>query len=323
VDPAYVLSLNANFAPLATAFFGHHCVTVFDGLGTLQQPLPPPRQPRSGLLFSGGVDSFYSLAKMREFEALPDYLINVSAGAHKNPPSTEARRANIAQLAAKLNLPLILLDTNFHELFVEEHVRCHPIRNLCACFALRPWIEVLCYSGAHAYREVSFAEAARLGDISYVEQIDVAGMTPRDLQVLYVGCDATRIEKTKAIATDPLAQGHLDVCSDTAYQARLQAGTPMNCGECTKCVRTIITLDHFGYLDAFAGRFDLTRYRNDRVALVDFLLRGGVPLDETAAALANVPRAKLMVRNARRVLRSAPIIGPIIGILARSWRAFR
>ena len=320
LDPNYALGLNANFAPLMAAFFQHHCVKVFDGRGGEPDVIAPPRSARSGLLFSAGVDSFYSLVKMRSFGARPDYLINVNAGGHRNSASEERRRANVAEVAAKLDVPLALVDTNFHELFVEQHIKCHPIRHLCGSFALGGWIGALYYSGGNAYHDISFAEAARTGDISYIEPVESAGMAPPNLKVLYLGCDAERVEKTRAIGTYPLAQAHLDVCFDAAYQERRGPGAPMNCGQCMKCIRTIITLDHFGYLDAFESRFDLAPYRRNRRALIDHLLSSGKRLNYEAAVLAGTPKSKLLIWKARWALRAMPLLGLALADLARLWR---
>jgi hypothetical protein len=57
------------------------------------------------------------------------------------------RTGGFAEVAAKLGVSLVTLDTNFHELFDEPHLRCHTIRNLFACFALRPWVETFGYPG--------------------------------------------------------------------------------------------------------------------------------------------------------------------------------
>lgn len=103
--------------------------------------------------------------------------------------------------------------------------------------------------------------------------------------MLHLGFNATRIEKTKAIVFDPVVQAHLDVCTNGLYQGRKDASSPINCGLCDKCVRTIITLDHLGHLDVFQTCFDLAHYRSNRAALVTRLLESSQPLDREAAAL--------------------------------------
>ena len=231
------------------------------------------------------MDSFYSLAKLRQFNTAPDYLVNVNAGSQdRNLRCWAARLANIAEVAAKLDVPLLTLDTNFHEVFEEPHLRCHTIRNLCACFALRPWVEAFGYSSSSDYQAVSFVDAFTDG-ISFIDHIVSVSMTPRQLEVLHLGFNATRLEKTKAIVSDPVVQAHLDVCTNGLYQGRKDASSPINCGICDKCVRTIITLDHLGYLDAFQNCFDLAHFRSNREALIARLRESSQPLDREAAAL--------------------------------------
>jgi hypothetical protein len=191
------------------------------------------------------VDSFYSLAKLRQFNTAPDYLVNVNAGSQdRNLRCWAARLANIAEVAAKLDVPLLTLDTNFHEVFEEPHLRCHTIRNLCACFALRPWVEAFGYSSSSDYQAVSFVDAFTDG-ISFIDHIVSVSMTPRQLEVLHLGFNATRLEKTKAIVSDPVVQAHLDVCTmastrgERTRRRRSIAGFATNA--CGQSLRSIIS----------------------------------------------------------------------------------
>ena len=47
-----------------------------------------------------------------------------------------------------------------------------------------------------------------------------------------------------------------------------------NCSVCPKCVRTLLTLDILGKLDAFSGVFDIDRYRREarRRAIADAIV---------------------------------------------------
>src|SRR5262249_10973275 len=61
-------------------------------------------------------------------------------------------------------------------------------------------------------------------------------------ELVHDGCEATRIEKARRIATSPVALSSLRVCwenRDGAY----------NCGRCEKCLRTMINLLVVGALD--------------------------------------------------------------------------
>jgi hypothetical protein len=285
IDSSYLLNLNTSFAPFASAFFGGHSVeaTLKSNTGSPALPSAPPlhrRSARVGLLFSAGVDSFYSLAKLWQFNATPDYLINVNAGSQDVIATAGlARLANIAGVATKLEVPLLTLDTNFHQLFDEPHLRCHTIRNLCARFALRPWVETFGYSAKrlpsgllcrclHPRHQLHRSNRERKSDPEVIGRA-----------APWLRRHAAR--KTEAIASDPLVQALLHQWRLPGPQERLRSDQLRG----LKCVRTIIMLDHLGHLDAFQACFDLAHYQNNRAALVTRLSESSQALDREAVVL--------------------------------------
>lgn len=75
-----------------------------------------------------------------------------------------------------------------------------------------------------------------------------------DLEVIPAGSSMTRVEKTGFLSDFNPAYDNLMVC---------WAGH-INCGECDKCIRTLVALDFLGTLDRFEKSFDLKRYRKNR-----------------------------------------------------------
>jgi hypothetical protein len=89
-------------------------------------------------------------------------------------------------------------------------------------------------------------------------------MTPPGLELALLGWDATRLEKTRVVASDALCQSHLDVCTNQSYQAAAKSGQFRNCSQCPKCLCTMLMLEHHGHLDLFASQFDVTEFRARR-----------------------------------------------------------
>lgn len=83
----------------------------------------------------------------------------------------------------------------------------------------------------------------------------------------------TRLEKTIAIADDLIAQRYLDVCFRF-----------MNCGTCSKCCRTLVTLDVLGKVDLFEKAFDVKKFKENRDKAYAWLLweKDGDPSDDDA-----------------------------------------
>jgi len=81
----------------------------------------------------------------------------------------------------------------------------------------------------------------------------------------------SRVAKTAIVAENPDARRMLDVCIANADK-RMRLGK-INCSNCWKCVRTLLTLEALGQLDAFGEVFDLAYYRANRTALMHSLVK--------------------------------------------------
>lgn len=74
------------------------------------------------------------------------------------------------------------------------------------------------------------------------------------MEAIPAGSSMTRIEKTIFLADFKPAFDNLMVC---------WAGH-INCGECDKCVRTLVALDFIGALDNFKNSFDIEKFKQNR-----------------------------------------------------------
>lgn len=246
--------------------------------------LPRANAGRTALMFSAGVDSFYSRQVLDRAGIRPRFYVNINAGAHDYDRQCWANRvANVRAIAEADGADLITIDTNFHEIVPHDHVRSHVIRNLSAGFALSSIAPSLVYSSAHSFEDISFKSAKTHG-IDYIDHTIISTMGPPSVSLSVLGWDATRIEKTRFIAEDPMAIRHLDVCTDQTYQANLRPGIPINCGRCPKCLRTMFTLEYSGRLAAFESLFDMTRIREARDGILDDMLQGH-PVDQAVVRL--------------------------------------
>ncbi len=174
----------------------------------------------------------------------------------------------MGRIAHQIDVPLLEIETNFHDAFRMDHASCASIRNIAASLALYPEVSTFYYSSASNFQAVSFERSKSYSALHYVEQYAIPCLLPQGARVIFVGLDATRVEKTKAIADWTLCHTSLDVCVNASYQAQLSPGQPLNCGSCTKCARTILTLQHFGLLDRFETQFDLGVFRSSPPALL-------------------------------------------------------
>ncbi len=278
LDDAYFAGLNYGFAPFVSSLYGSRRPVISRRCSSNTGSVP--KIGGSALLFSGGIDSFYSLKCLMDGGTRPDFLINIHAGAHDDNRKTwDVRLENIEAIGEKLGIPVIEIDTNFHLHYRDHHVRCATIRNIAACLALSPTISTFYFSSAVAYEDISF-KVARDHGIHFIDYAATANILPVGVRVVELGYDASRTEKTAAVTQLSLSHNHLDVCTDQPYQSEKEQHLPINCGRCAKCLRTIATLEHQGNLDKFACVFALETWRTSKRQALEYLASSHEPLDQ-------------------------------------------
>ncbi|MCO6456822.1 MAG: hypothetical protein J5I93_16100 [Pirellulaceae bacterium] len=200
---------------------------------------PPGRvaDRATGVCFSGGVDSFYTLLA-------PPQPVDVLAFVHgfdiplRDRVRWDQAERSLRGVAAALGKQSVVVRTNLRE---------HP------AFAGVSW------SRAHgaALAAVGHLLASSLHTLiippSYrADRLCPWGSDPRTdplysssrLRIEHPVSYDGRTERIRAIAAEPLAQRHLRVC----YENRSRAG---NCSRCEKCLLAMATLHGLGQLQAF------------------------------------------------------------------------
>jgi hypothetical protein len=189
-------------------------------------------------LFSGGVDSFYTALKHREeithLVFVHGFDIDLADSRRR-----DAAISTVREVAERMGKELVEVETNLRS-FSDNHA---------------DWI--LYFGSAMAsvalllqrdFRRVFFAAGFAHSD--WAQYPPPAGSHPgldplwstEATEIVHAGADATRIEKIRYLADQPLAMDHLLVC----YQG---AGEPYNCGRCGKCLRTMTSLRLVGGLE--------------------------------------------------------------------------
>jgi hypothetical protein len=189
----------------------------------------------TGLFFSGGVDSFFSLLQHRDEIT---HLIFVRGFDIKRDAAEiegsvlPAMRA----VAAQMNKTLVEVDTNIREFsdpIVDWALDYHGTALAAAALLLTPTLNKVYIAASH-----SETETFRWGSHLFLDPL----YSTEALSLIHDGANATRVEKVAAIADDWVVQQSLRVCN--------KAGA-YNCGRCEKCLRTMINLRLAGALDKF------------------------------------------------------------------------
>lgn len=198
---------------------------------TQDKPAPPPvmTPKRTGLFFSCGVDSFYSLLE-REQDIDDLILVHGFDVALEDTERFQALTAHAQAVATALGKRLIRVSTNLRE---------HPL------FHAIPW-------GIQMHGSAMVAVANLLQ--SFINRVLIASSYPwehphpwgtsveldslwssRNVTVECSGEQFWRLDKCKRIFHHPLVQKHLAVCWKSS-------GSELNCGTCEKCLRTRLSI---------------------------------------------------------------------------------
>lgn len=185
-----------------------------------------------GCFFSGGVDSFYAALKHQDEIT---HLIFVNVGFDRPDPLA---LENVRGAAEELGKPLIEIDTNLRS-----------FSNSCA-------VEFADYGGAalaaialllqHEFKNIrigstfSYFALPRWGSHPLTDPL----WSTESFQVIHDGAAATRPMKVARIAESDVAMRRLRVCHPRSGET----GRTLNCGHCSKCLRTMINLRVVGAL---------------------------------------------------------------------------
>jgi hypothetical protein len=206
------------------------------GHSVIQLAAPVQAQPASrervGLLFSRGVDSFYSLLK---HDSRISDLIVLHGFEFPWNEDAEFREhlISVRSVADAFNKRLIIVRTN-----VQDHLRryCHWDFSHGAALAS----VALCLEGSISHCIVaSTCSHAQLHPWGSHPILDPLWST-ETLQILHDGTEARRIDKLRVIADNKWAMKYLRACDNQSSSG--------HCGQCEKCLRTMVGLHVIGRL---------------------------------------------------------------------------
>jgi hypothetical protein len=214
-----------------------------------------------GTGISLGVDSFFTIAqyansKHSDFrlthlfvEQVGDLFANRLSTKHQRNVNQET----VDDVADALNLPVIYGYSNIRQLFRMNHQHTHTYTAMFHIHMMAKLWSSYLYSSGVDFSHFNLA-ASSTADAAYHELLSLQALSTRSLQLFSGGVSSDRVEKTKELASNELAQKYLRVC----------LVQESNCMKCEKCRRTLLTIDMQGHLDKFQDAFDIPFYRNNR-----------------------------------------------------------
>jgi len=226
-----------------------------------------------GTGFSGGIDSFATICEHfvrpepEGFRLTHLFFFNVGAhGIPKKPGDMEAierqfraRYEKFKGYPDEAGLPFVPVDSNVHKFHPWGHLEVATFATVSAVMFLQRGIRrYFLASSGHTYRQLwkFLGDGGRPDAIERLNMMLLPWLSTESLDLVDDGNLYDRSQKTVLVANYPPAAKYLNVCygHDTL---------DTNCSVCSKCARTLLTLDILGKLDEFAGVFDIPRYRRE------------------------------------------------------------
>lgn len=223
-----------------------------------------------GTGFSGGVDSFCTLYDRYELETDSGYKINkllfLNVGSH-GPGQTEEELTNtqtkfnrryeyLKTFPDELGLDFIPLDSNLHLFHPWGHqLTCSLTLAAGALMLQNIFRRYYCASLGWSYQELLKYHKFDLNkDIAVFDPILLPLLSTESLELIPEGTHYTRIEKLLRIINYEPVRRYLNVCVHDHESHK-------NCSVCTKCCRTLMTLNSIGKLNDFVHLFDVDKYK--------------------------------------------------------------
>ena len=226
-----------------------------------------------GTGFSGGVDSFTTIYEHFE-QPTPEghrltHLFFFNVGAHgipKNDGDLEvierqfhARFEKLKPFTEEAGLDFIPVNSNVHKFHPWGHLEVATFATVSAVMFLQRNIRrYYVASSGHTYIQLwhFLGEHGRPDAIERINMLLLPWLSTESLDLVDDGTIYDRSQKTALIADYAPVTKYLNVCygHDTL---------DTNCSVCIKCLRTLLTLEILGKLEAFKDVFDLEKYRRE------------------------------------------------------------
>lgn len=236
-----------------------------DGLKTAFQS----EEARIGTGFSGGVDSFSTIHDHLLHEADESrrlntiFFFNIGQNGKIDDPDTQKRVAIRWEIARKvseeLRIEAVMMDSNIFE-FYKPHWEYDAgiFCRIASILVFQRNLKRYYVSSALSYSEsYHMTGNGRHIDMTSMCELYIVGMLSSEkCEIFLDGAQYYRSDKVRMITDLPIAHKYLNVCVN--YDPKFLTE---NCGECTKCLRTALSLEILGKLDLFSSVFDVAKIR--------------------------------------------------------------
>ncbi len=224
--------------------------------------------------FSCGLDSYCVLADHYLSDITNGYkvthLLFNNVGSHgkgdKGQYMFEKRFQMVKPVADTFGLPVIKVNSNINEIYPNYRFKnIHTIRNASVPLILQNGIGRFLYGSGYSDLEVYIGPS---DTINHIDPITLPYLSTEAIDLVSVGGQYTRVQKTIKVAEIEDSYANLNVCFSSSEG---------NCGKCSKCKRTLLTMEIAGLLERYSKSFNLEAYRKVRDRYIGQIIRNTNP----------------------------------------------
>ena len=236
-----------------------------------------PTQAKGTLIGTGiscGVDSLSTIYDRFVRESDPDYRVNslfiFNCGSHGDfgAPHTQivfkSRVERAIQVADELKLPAVIVDSNLHQFRHDNDKDTVLFLSFYSCvLSMQAVIKRYYISSGCSYSSIK--DLGRDNSMHHdlatsCDSFLIPLIQTERIELIIDGCQYRRVDKVRNMINWEIAQKYLNVCL-------IQKGEDStNCGKCSKCLRTLLTIEILGKLDDFSKVFDIEAYKKESLA---------------------------------------------------------
>lgn len=222
-----------------------------------------------GTGMSMGVDSFHTVHQYLNpkyndlklthllVEQVGDLIDGVTSKKHKRNVNNQT----VDEVADRLNLPVIHSYSNIRQVFKMSHYHTHTYSAMFNVHMMAKLFKQYFYASAADFTYFDLINNSTR-DAAHHELLSLQSLSTNSIRLISGGASSDRTEKTKELANNDVARDFLRVC----------LMEELNCMECRKCRRTLLTLDMQGNLNKFKKVFNVSVYKKNKESYLKWLI---------------------------------------------------
>lgn len=230
-----------------------------------------------------GVDSFSAMLRHMSDDCPVGFrithLTNFNIGAYGNDfekghISFLKALESVQEFADTEGMPLVLVESNMGAFFKHHTFNWSgPVRTMSTALALQKFFRRYYYASGHSNADFEITDI-----MGHFASLVIPMFSTENIEFIVADQDRSRVDKTIAIADNPLAQKYLHVClreirANNQGKEYLRDVNYRNCTRCDKCWRTLITLDILGLTEKYRGIFDVDYFYSIRDSIIEDVIK--------------------------------------------------